>query len=160
MPDEPDRTELASKIIVSYLRRNPLPADELPTVITAVYQALTGLGKQAEPAKAELTPAVPIRRSYGSDFVVCLDCGWKGRVLRRHIGAAHGLSVLQYRSRWNLPRTHPLIARGYSEYRSNAARQFGLGRRGRDPAEAPTAESPMPAQRRRQRMPSSTSSSS
>ena len=136
MPDDPNRTELACKIVVGYLRHNPVPVDQLPSVITVVYQALTGLGKQAEPAEAELTPAVPIRRSYGRGFVVCLDCGWKGRVLRRHIGAAHGLSVVQYRSRWNLPGTHPLIAGGYSEYRSNAARQLGLGRRPRAGGEA------------------------
>ena len=31
----------------------------------------------------------------------CLECGWCGQMLRRHI-AGHGLSVEQYRARWGL----------------------------------------------------------
>src|SRR5262249_56317837 len=108
MPDDPNHAELACKIVVGYLRRNPVPAEELASVISTVHYALANLGKPAEP-EAERTPAVPIRRSVQRDFVVCLECGWKGRMLRRHVGAAHGLNVEQYRSRWSLPPNHPML---------------------------------------------------
>jgi hypothetical protein len=61
--------------------------------------------RRIEPAPetgSERTPAVPIRRSVHRDYLVCLDCGWRGQMLKRHI-ASQGLSVEQYRARWNLP---------------------------------------------------------
>jgi predicted transcriptional regulator len=39
-------------------------------------------------------------------------------MLRRHPATGHGLSVGEYRARWNLPREHPITALGYSERRS------------------------------------------
>jgi predicted transcriptional regulator len=71
---------------------------------------------------------VPIRQSVRRDYVVCLDCGYRGKMLRRHLVTAHGLSAAHYRARWNLPRDHAMTAPGYSERRSSLAKQLGLGR--------------------------------
>jgi predicted transcriptional regulator len=49
-------------------------------------------------------------------------------MLKRHLATGHGLTVEQYRARWNLPRDHPMTAPGYSERRSTLALEFGLGR--------------------------------
>jgi predicted transcriptional regulator len=76
-----------------------------------------------------LVPAVPIRRSVQRDRVVCLQCGYRGQVLRRHIRVAHGLEPAQYRVRWKLPPDHPIAAPAYSERRSTMAKQIGLGRK-------------------------------
>jgi predicted transcriptional regulator len=136
MPDEPpsptlDR-ERTTNIVAAYVRSNQIAADQLPIVISTVHQALAGLGKSKVETEMERTPAVPIRRSVHHDYVVCLDCGWRGKMLRRHLDTAHGLSVDQYRARWNLPREHPMTAPSYSETRSGLAKQIGLGRgRGR-----------------------------
>ena len=78
-----------------------------------------------------LTPAVPLRRSVQRDAVVCLECGWKGKMLRRHLSTRHGLTGEQYLKRWNLPSEHPLTAPNYSEQRSSLAKELGLGRGGR-----------------------------
>jgi predicted transcriptional regulator len=59
--------------------------DQLATLISTVHQALVGLGKPATEAHQERTPAVPIRRSVHRDYVVCLECGWRGQMLRRHL---------------------------------------------------------------------------
>ena len=139
MPDEPPTASanrgLAVKVISAYLRRNQVAADQLGTLISTVHQTLVGLGEPAAEAIVERTPAVPIRRSVTPNFVVCLDCGWTGSMLRRHVSAAHGLSVEEYRARWNLPTDHAMTAPAYSERRSTMARQLGLGRtrRGRPP---------------------------
>ena len=37
------------------------------------------------------------------DYVVCMDCGWKGRSLAAS-ATAHGLTIDEYRARWNLNR--------------------------------------------------------
>jgi hypothetical protein len=44
------------------------------------------------------------------DYVVCLDCGWRGQMLRRHVTTAHGLTVEEYRARWNLLADHAMTA--------------------------------------------------
>jgi hypothetical protein len=83
---------------------------------------------------------VPIRQSVRHDYVVCLDCGYRGKTLRRHIGIRHGLTGDEYRQRWGLRSDHPLTAPAYSEHRSTLAKELGLGRKS-TPAVAPaTAE--------------------
>src|SRR5258708_1240546 len=102
----------------------------------------------------ERTPAVPIRRSVHRDYVVCLECGWRGQMLRRHLTTGHELTVDQYRARWNLPREHPMTAPGYSERRSGLAKQIGLGRgrrASREEAEAVAPEVPVAPQPRSRR---------
>jgi predicted transcriptional regulator len=166
MPDEPPPptldTELTTNIVAAYVRRNQIGADQLPVLISTVHQALTSLGKPAAELDRERTPAVPIRRSVHRDYVVCLECGWRGLMLKRHVTAAHGLSVDQYRARWNLPREHPMTAPGYSERRSSLAQQIGLGRgrrasrEEREPVATETVPAPQPQSRRRGRPRSAT----
>jgi predicted transcriptional regulator len=143
MPDEPPSAsvnrELTATIAAAYVRRNQIGSDQLGTLISTVYQALVGLGKAATEVEVERTPAVPIRRSVHRDYVVCLECGWRAQMLRRHLDTGHGLSVDQYRARWNLPREHPIVAPGYSERRSGLAKQIGLGRGRRASRQEPEA---------------------
>jgi predicted transcriptional regulator len=159
MPDEPptasvDR-ELTAEIVAAYLRRNQTAFDQLATLISTVHQALAGLGKPVAEAVVEQTPAVSIRRSITANSVICLDCGWKGQMLRRHVATAHGLTVDLYRARWNLSRDHALVAPAYSERRSGLAKQLGLGRTRGASAEttaAPeTGAAPQPSRKRRGR---------
>src|SRR5215470_5940947 len=141
MADEPpaaslDR-ELTANIVAAYVRRNQIGSDQLGTLISTVHQALSRLRKPGAETETERTPAVPIRRSVHRDYVVCLECGWRGQMLRRHLSTGHGLSVDQYRARWKLPRDHSLTAPSYSERRSGLAKQLGLGRARRRSREEP-----------------------
>jgi hypothetical protein len=70
-----------------------------------------------------------VRQSVRPEYVVCLDCGYRGKTLRRHISSRHGLSRAEYLRRWGLSRDHLLTAPAYSERRSNLAKQLGLGRK-------------------------------
>jgi predicted transcriptional regulator len=116
---------LVTKIVSSYVRKNHvLPAD-MSALINAVHRSLVSLGKPAQPERSE-TPAVPIRRSVTPNYVVCLKCGWRGKMLRRHLHS-HGLSADRYRARWKLSPKHPLTAPAYSQQRSAFAKQSGLG---------------------------------
>jgi predicted transcriptional regulator len=136
---------LVAKVVSSYVRKNQLSPAEMPTLINTVYQSLLSLGKpQPEPRN----PAVQIRRSVTRNYVVCLECGWQGHTLRRHIQAKHGLSPEEYRTRWKLPPHHALVAPAYSERRSEIAKQLALGQhlRGR-----PSASKPARPGRRRRR---------
>ena len=138
-----------AEIVSAYVRNHQLSADQVATLIRSVHTALSNLGKPTE-EEVERTPAVPIRRSVHRDYVVCLECGWRGKMLRRHIGTLHDLGPTEYRRRWGLSADHPLTAPGYSEARSGLAKQLGLGRHGRDgdtEEASPEPEQPEPAKR-------------
>jgi predicted transcriptional regulator len=154
MADEPTPStnrELTAEIVAAYVGRNQMASDQLGTLISTVHQALTALGKPPTEAVVERMPAVTVRRSVSPNAVVCLDCGWKGKVLRRHIGSVHGLTPEAYRTRWELKADHPLVAPAYSERRSDMAKQVGLGQRGRGAVKAAAPTQPAPKRRGRPR---------
>ena len=131
-------------IVRSYVRHHRVGTDQISDIITSVYQAFGQLG-QPVVAEEVLVPAVSVRRSVHQEYVVCLDCGYRGQTLRRHISTRHGLSRDEYLSRWGLRSDHLLTAPAYSERRSELARSLGLGRKSTaeatpevSPTEAPT----------------------
>src|SRR5580704_7809874 len=132
---------LTAKIVGSYLRHHTVGAGQLPDLITTVHQSLGQLGRQV-PVEEVLTPAVSMRQSVRHDYVVCLECGYRGKTLRRHISTRHGLSRGGYLQRWGLQHDHPLTAPAYSERRSTLAKQLGLGRKPKADAASP----PRPAE--------------
>ena len=118
---------LITKIISSYVSHHNLGPEQIPELINLVHRTMDNLGKPVEQVTA-LSPAVPIRRSVQKDAVICLDCGWRGKMLRRHLTTRHGLSGDEYLRRWKLASDHPLTAPNYSEQRSALAKELGLGR--------------------------------
>jgi predicted transcriptional regulator len=90
------KRERTGQIVAAYLRKNNVSSEELGSLITTVYGTLGRLGDPVEPV-VERTLAVSIRRSVTQNFVICMECGWKGQMLRRHLTAGHGLTVDQYR---------------------------------------------------------------
>jgi predicted transcriptional regulator len=138
---------LTAKIVVSYVRHQRLGPDQLSDLITSVRRAIGQLGQPPEPDEV-LTPAVSVRRSVQRDCVICLDCGYRGKTLTRHIAMRHGLSGDEYRQRWELRSNHPLTAPAYSEHRSTIAKARGFGRKSTteiDPAPTPAVSSPVDA---------------
>lgn len=119
---------LTSKIVRSYVRNHKLAANEMSDLITTVYRAMSHLGRPPEPEEVPI-PAVSVRRSVHQDYVICLDCGYRGKTLRRHISTRHGFSRDEYLRRWGLRSDHPLTAPAYSERRSTMAKALGLGRK-------------------------------
>jgi predicted transcriptional regulator len=105
-----------------------LAPNQLSDLITTVHRAIGQLG-QPVASEEVLVPAVSVRRSVHHDYVVCLDCGYRGKTLRRHISVRHGLTRDEYLRRWGLPSDHRLTAPAYSERRSEMAKSIGLGRK-------------------------------
>ncbi|HVB82536.1 MAG TPA: MucR family transcriptional regulator [Candidatus Binataceae bacterium] len=122
----------AASIVSAYVEHNAVAPGDVPALIASVATALSELGREpgAAPEAPALTPAVPIRRSVTANTITCLDCGWSGTMLRRHLSNAHWLSPEQYRERWGLPRDYPLVPKQYSAMRSQMAKSIGFGTRG------------------------------
>jgi predicted transcriptional regulator len=117
-----------ARIVSSYVRHHTVRPEQLSDLIATVHRAIGQVGQPVVPEEV-LVPAVSVRRSVHHDYVVCLDCGYRGKTLRRHISTRHGLSRDEYRKRWGLRSDHPLTAPAYSERRSTMAKTLGFGRR-------------------------------
>src|SRR6266481_2896111 len=129
------------KIVSSYVRHHTVRPEQLSDLITTVHHALGHLGQTVQ-AEEVLTPAVSVRRSVHHDYVVCMDCGYRGQTLRRHISTRHGLNRDEYLKRWGLRSDHPLTAPAYSERRSAMDKGFGFGRKSKAQAATPEVSPP------------------
>lgn len=120
---------LTADIVSAHVSNNTVDTQELPALINAVFTALSSAGEtEAAPAET-LQPAVSIRSSVKPESITCLDCGFKGKMLKRHLGTEHGLTPQEYKERWSLPADYPLVAPAYAERRRALAVTIGLGRK-------------------------------
>ncbi|HAH09933.1 MAG TPA: MucR family transcriptional regulator [Alphaproteobacteria bacterium] len=119
---------LTAQIVSSFVTRNLVPASEVAELTKSVHAALAGLANGVSvPQNGELRPAVPIKKSYTDDWIICLEDGKKFKSLKRHLKSAFDLTPEQYREKWGLPPDYPMVAPNYSERRSALAKQIGLG---------------------------------
>ena len=156
MNDDPPggNLALATEIVAAYVANHAVAPADLPALITGVIRALDDAGRVEEAAPERPQPAVPVRKSVGHDFIVCLEDGRKTKTLKRHLATRHGMTSAEYRRRWGLPDDYPMVAPAYAEHRSTLARQFGLGRKPAAAAPEPVpqpepASEAAPVQRRR-----------
>ena len=121
--------ELTTDIVAAYVSNNPIPANELPSLIASVNASLLGLVHKPAVRESPLVPAVNPKRSIHDDHIVCLEDGKKFKSLKRHIATYHGLAPDEYRAKWSLPADYPMVAPGYAATRSALAKEMGLGRK-------------------------------
>jgi predicted transcriptional regulator len=142
---ELDLTSYAANIVSAYVAHNAIGADKLPDLIGSVYAALSRASVHAvEPEKAELIPAISVKKSVTPEYIVCLEDGKKFKSLKRHLRAVYDISPEEYREKWGLPRDYPMVAPAYAIARSNLAKSMGLGRQKKieeAPQPAPAAAS-------------------
>jgi predicted transcriptional regulator len=126
---------LTASIVSAYVSNNPVPSTDIPALIGQIHSALKRIsGGQAAAPTEPLKPAVPVKRSISSDYIVCLEDGLKFKSLKRHLRTRYSMTPDQYREKWSLPPDYPMVAPNYAAARSQLARQMGLGqqrRRGR-----------------------------
>src|SRR4051812_7960211 len=118
---------LTAQIASAPVRKNAVAVEELPNLIREVYKTLANVGEVSVPAEAA-KPAVPPTKSVFADYIVCLEDGKQMTMLKRHLMTEHNLTVDQYRAKWNLPSSYPMVAPNYAETRSSLAKKMGLGR--------------------------------
>ena len=126
MPDEvpADRLlALTADIVSAHVSHNRVTPDGVSALITSVYQTLTGIGTNtAEPEKPE--PFVAVKKSVFADHIVCLGCGKTFSMLKRHLKTDHQMTPGQYRDRWGLPTSYPMVAPDYAAKRSSLAKKI------------------------------------
>lgn len=126
--NSPNLIELTSEIVAAYVAHNTVPVSDLPKLIEKVHGVLSELGSNGAPVeKAELKPAVPIRKSVTDDHIVCLEDGKQFKSLKRHLRTRYDMSPEEYREKWGLAADYPMVAPNYAKQRSQLARAMGLG---------------------------------
>ena len=80
MTADPPKTlgvDLTAQITAAYVSNNPISADQLPELITAVFQSVSTLEAGEEPVVEQKAPAVTIKKSLQEEHLVCLEDGLK-----------------------------------------------------------------------------------
>jgi predicted transcriptional regulator len=127
--EDPRLLELTADIVAAHLANNVVAVGDVATLVQRVHEALATLGTARPAEEPAAKAAVSPRSSIKPDHLVCLACGSKQKTLRRHIGVAHGLSPEEYKARFNLPASYPMVAPNYATRRREIAHAVGLGRR-------------------------------
>jgi predicted transcriptional regulator len=127
MPE--DVLALTAQIVSAHVTKNTVDVGDLPALIRDVFRTLSTLGEAAPAPVPEATkPVVPAARSVFASHIICMECGKKMTMLKRHLMTEHGLTIDQYRAKYNLPGTYPMVAPDYAKTRSSLAKEMGLGK--------------------------------
>src|SRR5271170_2557422 len=120
-----DKISLSADIVAAYVSRNSVAPIGLPALIESVHGALSKLSAaEAGPKTEALVPAVPIRKSITPGFLIYLDDGKRLKTLKRHLTNLR-MTPDQYRAKWGLPDSYPMVAPEYAATRSALAKKSG-----------------------------------
>ena len=118
---------LTADIVAAHVSNNSVAVNDLPNLIQNVHQALTGISAAGTGSEAKPEPKVSIRSSVKPDYISCLECGKKQKMLKRHLMTNHEMTPVDYRQKWGLSSDYPMVAPNYAEQRRTLAKSIGLG---------------------------------
>ncbi len=118
---------LTSNILANHTSNNAVPSTDLPGLIETVFSTLSGLGAPA--AEPEQKPAVSINNSVTDKFIVCLECGKKLKMIKRHLHYTHDTNPVEYRAKWGLAHDYPMVAPVYAALRRRISKEIVFGRK-------------------------------
>ena len=124
-----DLIVLTSDIAAKYCEGNTIRVEDVPKLITGIHGALTALVAPPSTIPVKQEPAVSAKASVKPDKVTCMECGFSGKMLKRHLMTEHALEPAEYRAKWGLSDKHPLVAPDYAAKRKELAVKIGLGRK-------------------------------
>lgn len=147
MTKSDSKTDLLAAVAASYAARPDVSADDIVALVAKlrrefgeVDSAIPSEGMAHRlPGRAE--PAIPVEKAVTHDKVFCLCCGKGFKMLKRHLGAEHGLTESAYRAMFSLSEDIPLVAPSYSDRKASYARKVGFGKYDRSEISAGRSES-------------------
>jgi predicted transcriptional regulator len=145
MGTEETKRDMLVQIVSVYASRPDVTAEDIAALAEKLSKVFAVEGEEgAKPATpgeqaggtVAGVPAVAPDRAVTRDKVYCMCCGKGFKMLKRHIGAEHGLTEAQYRAKFGLSDDFPLVAPNYSEMKARYAKKAGLGKYARQAADA------------------------
>jgi predicted transcriptional regulator len=117
---------LTANIVSAHIANNDVSAEQLPSLIESVHQVLVSIGQTpVEPPKAK--SFVETTESVFADHIICLTCGGGFKVLMKHLRSTHRMTPAEYRIKWGLAPSYPMVAANYVRRRSIIALASGPG---------------------------------
>lgn len=123
--------QATATIVSGLVDRNTDEAWNLGAVLREVYTELALLSNEMMPSNPHslaMPAPVSVNDSVHQDYIVCLEDGKKLKMLKRYLKTNYNLTPEEYRKRWNLPATYPMVAPEYAQRRSQLAKDIGLGK--------------------------------
>ena len=119
---------LVTEIVSAYVSNHEMKSSDLPSFMLLINKSLKSLNTTSSYVHTTRgAPAVSIEDSIQPDYIVCLEDGRRMKLLKRHLKTAYKMTPEQYRERWNLPQSYPMVAPNYAIKRTAIAKSIGLG---------------------------------
>jgi predicted transcriptional regulator len=135
-----DLRGITADIVAAHVANNSVSVQDLPGLISSVYNTLASLGASAGAEAPKQEPAVSIRASVKPDHIISLESGKKMKMLKRYLMTNYGMTPDDYRRKWGLPKDYPMVAPNYAQQRKELAVKIGLGRGKRTAAPAKSSK--------------------
>ncbi len=119
-----------AQIVSAYVAGRTQETLNLNQLMADVYAQLAQLAHAVPAAQQGKLVPVSVEESVKPDYLICLEDGKRVKMLKRYLKTNYNMTPEQYRNRWNLPDSYPMVAPNYARVRSNLAKQIGLGTRG------------------------------
>lgn len=126
-------TQSTAMIVSAYMQNHTVNRDELDALMSDVYSKLASFAQNPEQMVSVMhsdgkTAQVSIEDSVQPDHIICLEDGKKLKMLKRYLKTNYNMTPEEYRKRWNLPASYPMVAPEYAKRRSQLAKDIGLGK--------------------------------
>jgi predicted transcriptional regulator len=143
---------LSAQIVAAHAGHNQIGIEALPTMIRKVFKTLADLSPMVSATTVVENHTHAVHEhddhdhaahsdshadnvyehpTYGQtvfgDHLICMEDGLSMKMLKRHLLTVHGMTPEEYRAKWGLPETYPMVASDYAKLRSSLALQSGLG---------------------------------
>lgn len=125
--------EATARVASAYIQTRKPDSVDFKSLVAEVYEAFTALPLDHSLAVSVIqsdgnTARVSIEDSIQPDYLVCLEDGKRLKMLKRYLKTNYGITPEEYRKRWNLPASYPMVAPEYAKRRSQLAKDIGLGK--------------------------------
>ena len=126
------REDMITRIVAAYAGRPDVGASDIVDLLNRLRHEMQDYpvptAGEVKRTVQRVEPAVPIDQAITRDKVYCLCCGKGFKMLKRHLGAEHGLSEAEYRAMFDLSPEVALVAPSYSTKKANFAKASGFGK--------------------------------
>ena len=125
----------AQKLVAAQAGVRIMTVDEIISMIASLAASLKEIDAHQQPvasvadaAEEDIDPRVS-KKSIADKSITCLCCGKKGKVLNKKHLSLHGLTPVQYRIKFKLPKGIPLTCKDLAKSRRDKMNSMRLWER-------------------------------
>lgn len=115
--------DYAVNILCAYISKSECDIKDISNHLATIHSAVEERISEDSTKVAEIKSS-EIQDTIHDDHIVCLEDGQKLKMLKRHLLSKHGLTIEEYKKKWNLSHDYPVVAPNYAEKRSNIAKNI------------------------------------